>query len=647
MTSSPSAEPGRPPPRTFAGAPWPGVALGGLILATGFAIAAFGTASDLADTPADVMPEASTADPEPEGVAVAPAVDPPAELVLPPVEPSAGPAAGGERASEPEAEPPEGPAAVEPQAAPSEEPAAVEPQAAALPEVGIRHGRHPAFERFVFDWPEPVDFTVERLNGETVIRFARPARFMPEASLPADRLRVVEATAVQVTGAAASVRSFSLADHRVVVDFYSEAPEARSGAPKPIGMAAAGGGQQNGAAAPAGGTAAPAATPALDAERAVPLGLLQSELYRRDLMIASLLARLEAVERGGPGSRGAALPPPPAMLDGVREAAAGNGVAGPMAPGTGMAERAQGSAAGGDPDEVERALERTLTRAGVLLLRPGQIELEPALSYTRRKTSSPVFVSAGDAGVIFIGEDTVERDEVRASLDVKFGLPFDSQFEVSLPYNYVDQSAKTMVGGTVGAAADGSGQALGNPRLALAKTLTREAGWRPDIVARGYWDTDFGTANDNGVPLTGNFNEVGFSVSAVKRQDPLAFVGGVGYATVFEKNNIEPGDTWSFSAAAVLAASPATSLRLGFTQQFSGEVEVDGDKLDGSDSTSGVLTIGASAVIGRRALIDVALDVGLNDDAPDYAVRLAVPIRFDLPLPRPGRAAPASGGSTL
>ena len=635
MTSSPSAEPCRPPPRTPVGVPWPGVALGGLVLATGFAIAAFGTASDLAGTPAEVTPEAATADPAPDGVAAAQAVDPPAELVLPPVEPSAGPAPGGERASEPAAESPEGPAAVEPQAAP-------------LPEVAIRHGRHPTFERFVFDWPEAVDFTVERLNGETVIRFARPARFMPEASLPAERLRVVEPTAVEVTGEAVSVRSFSLADHRVVVDFYSEAPEARSGAPMPAGMAAADAAQENGAAAPAGGTtAAPAATAALDAESAVPLGLLQSELYRRDLMIASLLARLEAVERGGPGSRGAALPPPPTMLDGVRESAAGNGVAGPRAPGTGMAERAQGSAAGGDPDEVERALERTLTRAGVLLLRPGQIELEPALSYTRRKTSSPVFVSAGDAGVIFIGEDTVERDEVRASLDVKFGLPFDSQFEVSLPYNYVDQSAKTMVGGTVGAAADGSGQALGNPRLALAKTLTREAGWRPDIVARGYWDTDFGTANDNGVPLTGNFNEVGFSVSAVKRQDPLAFVGGVGYATVFENNNIEPGDTWSFSAAAVLAASPATSLRLGFTQQFSGEVEVDGDKLDGSDSTSGVLTIGASAVIGRRALIDVALDVGLNDDAPDYAVRLAVPIRFDLPLPRPGRAAPANGGSTL
>ncbi len=83
----------------------------------------------------------------------------------------------------------------------------------------------------------------------------------------------------------------------------------------------------------------------------------------------------------------------------------------------------------------------------------------------------------------------------------------------------------------------------------------------------------------------------------------------------------------------MLAASPSTSLRLGFTQQFSDDVKVDGEKLDGSDSSSGVLAICASSVLGPRALVDLALDIGLSDDAPDYAVRLAVPVRFDVPMP--------------
>jgi hypothetical protein len=501
---------------------------------------------------------------------------------------------------------------------------ATEP-AAAPPAVTVRSGRHPTFVRFVFDWPEAVAFSVEPQADAAVISFARPARFEPDASVPAGGLVVVGPSAVRVTApGTVQVRSFALDDHRVVVDLYGEEPQARPAQVVTPATAAT--------AEPAlNGHRTTAATGAGDPESLVPLSLLQSELYRRDLMIASLLARLEAVERGGPGSRGAALPPPPTLLNGVTQVAAGDGVDGAVAP-------AAGPAGATSPDDVERALERTLTRAGALLLNPGQMEIEPGLSYTRRETSSPVFVSTGDAGVVFIGEDEVERDEVQASLDVKFGLPFDSQLELSLPYNYVDQSVKTMVAGQAGAAEDGSGQAIGNPRIGLAKTVVRETGWWPDIVARGYWDTDLGTSTSAGIPLTGNFNELGASVSAVKRQDPLAFVGAVGYSTVLEKNGIEPGDTWSFSAAAVLAASPSTSLRLGFTQQFSAEVEVDGDTLDGSDSTSGVLTLGASAVLGRRALVDVALDVGLTDDAPDYAVRLAVPLRFDIPLPHPGRA---------
>jgi hypothetical protein len=622
---------------------WPGLAVLWLILASGLVIAAAGGEPSTGTVPGDdALPGPA------DDVAVEvldEALAPPAELVLPQTPPAAvEPEPGRVAADMPSAaaademaaddDEPDEPAAatiadepaVEPAAGVAEAPSvpAAEPASAPMA-VTVRSGRHPSFVRFVFDWPEAVAFTVEPQADTAVVSFARPARFDPDASVSADHLAVLGPSAVRVTvPGTVRVRSFALEDHRVVVDLYGEEPQARPAQVVTPATASTADPALN-------GHRATAATGADEPDSLVPLSLLQSELYRRDLMIASLLARLEAVERGGPGSQGAALPPPPTLLNGMTQVAAGNAVDGPVAP-------AAGSSGAPRQDDVERALERTLTQAGALLLNPGQMEIEPGISYTRRETSSPVFVSTGDAGVVFIGEDEVERDEVRASLDVKFGLPFDSQLELSLPYNYVDQSVKTMVAGQAGAAEDGSGQAIGNPRIGVAKTLVRETGWLPDVVARGYWDTDLGTSSDAGIPLTGNFNELGASVSAVKRQDPLAFVGAVGYSTVLEKNDIKPGDTWSFSASAVLAASPSTSLRLGFTQQFSEEVEVDGDQLDGSDTTSGLLTLGASVVLGRRALVDVALDVGLTDDAPDYAVRVAVPLRFDIPLPRPGRS---------
>jgi hypothetical protein len=42
--------------------------------------------------------------------------------------------------------------------------------------------------------------------------------------------------------------------------------------------------------------------------------------------------------------------------------------------------------------------------------------------------------------------------------------------------------------------------------------------------------------------------------------------------------------------------------------------------------------IGAATVLGRNVLLDISAEVGLTNDAPDYAARGAIPIRFDLPV---------------
>jgi hypothetical protein len=81
-----------------------------------------------------------------------------------------------------------------------------------------------------------------------------------------------------------------------------------------------------------------------------------------------------------------------------------------------------------------------------------------------------------------------------------------------------------------------------------------------------------------------------------------------------------------------LAAGPGTSLRLGLGQSFINNTEVDGRGIEGSDRVVGTATLGASVVLGRGVLLDVAADIGLTDDAPDYAARASLPIRFNLPV---------------
>lgn len=282
-----------------------------------------------------------------------------------------------------------------------------------------------------------------------------------------------------------------------------------------------------------------------------------------------------------------------------------------------------------DVDELaaERALERTLVEVGALLLPAGQAELTPAFSYQRRDFRFPV-VANGQ-----VLESRVKRNEFTFNLGGSIGLPFDSQLELNLPYDVVHQEVSLRQNN--GALADQSetGNALGDLSIGLAKTVLREnGGWRPDVVIRGIWDTNTGQRNDDGVALGGGFHELQGQVVALKRQDPLAFVGALAYTYTFEDDDIQPGQQFALSLGTSVALSPETSLSVALNQTYSRELKFNGDEVDGSDQLSSTFDFGGSAIIAPRTLLRVTSSIGLTDDAPDYALRASVAYRFNTPF---------------
>jgi hypothetical protein len=210
-------------------------------------------------------------------------------------------------------------------------------------------------------------------------------------------------------------------------------------------------------------------------------------------------------------------------------------------------------------------------------------------------------------------------------------LPFDAQLEFGLPYNYVDQSTTT--GSGEGSEVNQHGHGLGDLSVGLAKTLLREGRWRPDVVGRLTWDTATGQSTDNGVALDGGVNELTADLTASTSIDPLVFAGGVFYTRAFESDNFRSGDEYGYSLTTFLAASPETSWRFGFSQSFEGEDEFGGEDIEGSDFSAVSLNLGVSVVLGARTLLDVSGSIGANGGAPNYVLRVALPIRFDLPVP--------------
>ncbi len=374
------------------------------------------------------------------------------------------------------------------------------------------------------------------------------------------------------------------------------------------------------------------------------------QLENRDEVINDLLRRVGELERRAAASPVAmpqpdafaplgpmpaamrTLPEPPARS---RRSLLAQQPAEPAAPGASTAQQRPGQAPGTvdvDAEAAERALERTLVAGGALLLTVGQAEFEPSFNYTRRENGVPALVDLG--GDLVAQDQNVKRDEMTSTLAFRLGLPWDTQLELGVPYNVVYEQRTINLGASGRFSEGDTGNAIGDVSVGIAKTVFREKGWRPDLVARITYDSNTGDKFDNGVPLNGGFNDLQGSLTAVKRQDPLAFVGTLAYQHSFEDDNIQPGDEYTLSVGTILAVSPQTSLRFFLQQQYVDSVELNGRNVENSDQRLATAQIGLSTVMGRGVLFDIVGGIGLTDDSPDYFLGLSLPVRFSIPVPQ-------------
>lgn len=344
-------------------------------------------------------------------------------------------------------------------------------------------------------------------------------------------------------------------------------------------------------------------------------------LAERDAVIAELQARVDRLER----QLGTAEPAPPPALSAAPASAPvpasteAEIVAADPPPRPGQLEV--------DPEAAERALERTLVLTGDLLLPVGKIDLEPSITYLHSDQDDlAAIVPTADGSDLVARTVRMPRNEVTAAVDARIGLPFDSQLELRLPFEYVGEPADITT-----SSEDERAFGIGDFGMGFAKTLVRESGPIPDLIGRVTWDSNFGRDTEGDLTINDDFHDLRGSISALKRLDPLAVTARTSYRISFENDDFDPGNTFGVGAAAALAVSPATSLRLGFDASFSGEDEFNGSTLQGSDENSALLSFGVSSVVGRRTLLNVNVGAGLTDDSPDYFIGASLPVRLDAP----------------
>jgi hypothetical protein len=284
-----------------------------------------------------------------------------------------------------------------------------------------------------------------------------------------------------------------------------------------------------------------------------------------------------------------------------------------------------------DEELAERALDRTLVSTGVVLLPPGILEIEPNLLYVRNEQSAPgIFTDT--TGAVYVSEQRLNQDSLNAAVQLRLGLPAETQVEVYVPYAYAHEEQVTDVGLAPRSDSSSHLSGIGDVNLAIAKTLLVERTGQPNLVARLSWDTGTGRIDQTQGLTTGSgFSDVTFSLLATKRQDPLVFLGGPYYEKSFSKAGIELGDRIGLTFGAALAASPETSLRIVLNQAFVGNEEVSGEVQHGSNENIGVITFGASMTFGAGKFLDFTIQEGLTRDAPKLAFGIALSVRLGTP----------------
>ena len=347
----------------------------------------------------------------------------------------------------------------------------------------------------------------------------------------------------------------------------------------------------------------------------------------RDDIIEQLRQRIEALEKEL-AQRRAAPPPPSAASPPPAGQAAKPGAPKPDAP---KPEARKPEAAApteseqaGAADEGARALERALVREGGLVLPPKIIEVEPRFEYVYRGVQGLNVVTV--SGLPQVAQQDRRADKAEASVAIRAGLPKSFQVEARLPYVWLDQNRATS--SVVSESERVSG--WGDIELGVSKQVATAR--RGGVLGSLLWKTATGDNEPGRVSPGSGFPSLQAALTVVTREDPLVFFLSPSYTWVYERDRsgvvIDPGDAIGLKAGTLLAASPETSLRTSFELSRGARTRIDGQHVAGSDTMIGILELGVAKTLTRRTLLDIQLGIGITPDAPDFRLRLALPIRF-------------------
>lgn len=349
---------------------------------------------------------------------------------------------------------------------------------------------------------------------------------------------------------------------------------------------------------------------------------------------ASGIPRVQPVSL--PGDRGAAAPVQP------------NGAGRPGAtPAASKSAVAQSTSVQEDKPR-ERPDVPLIVEKGGVLLRQGEIVIEPALDFSLVETNRVEVAGFTVLPAILIGNfdiSQVERETLTAALTGRIGVTDRLELEARIPYVRRDDRETRRPIGT-GAAdeetVDIDGDGLGDIEFAAHYQFNDGVGRWPFFVGNMRVKSDTGTSPfDVDTDASGNPTELptgtGFwslqpSITAIVPTDPAVVFANINYTWNMSRDvdgfgDIDPGDMFGGSLGLGFALNERLSISMAYDHIYVLETTQNG-----SDNNSafhvGRMLFGGSYRFADRAAVNLNFAVGVTEQAPDIQTELRVPISF-------------------
>lgn len=286
--------------------------------------------------------------------------------------------------------------------------------------------------------------------------------------------------------------------------------------------------------------------------------------------------------------------------------------------------------------EAQRELNEFLRRQR-LLFGAGELELEFGASYSQDTARNSCL---GIVGAQFCapGSQVTPRlitRSVDTSLTARYGLTGDLEFDLTLPFTFVEQELDfTPFQVQPPAQQITRTDQLGFADLAwaLRYSLRREDGVWPDIVLSLNVKTPTGD-EDRGLG-TGNWN-IGGNVTLVKTIDPVVLFGSLGYTETLESEGFDPGEQIPYSLGLGFSLNDQVSVATSLAGASVRRAQFNGTEINGSGVDFHTLQFATTVRIAPGLFIEPFVGFGLVEDSTDFIVGLNVPFHVPEPLPLP------------